>query len=372
MHIGILFTYGYSLKTWEQTGSLSREIKYLECLSNKESLKFTLFTYGDEEDLNINIGLDNVEIIPIYSYVKKSKFKSVNLFKSLFIPLFIKKNFLNIDLIKQNQLQGVWVGIILKFITGLPLFTRTGYDVFKFSIHDKKNPIKIFAFYLITQLAIIFSDLYTVASKVEITFLSKKFFLQKIQYRPNWVDCSIKSRSQERYKNKILSVGRLEKQKNYQKFIQLFSNSNFEIVIVGSGSEKNSLINYADKNNVSLNIIDRVSNEKLLDLYEKFTFFVSTSIHEGNPKSLLEAMSKGCIVFVSNIENHLELIKHGKNGFIIEDLNENIINVIEQILKDEEKLKIISNNAKKYVNEFFNLDQLSALEVNDYKKLSLN
>ena len=103
----------------------------------------------------------------------------------------------------------MWVGIILKFITGLPLFTRTGYDVFKFSIHDKKNPIKIFAFYLITQLAIIFSDLYTVASKVEITFLSKKiFFTKKIQYRPNWVDCSIKSRSQGDIKIKFyLLVG---------------------------------------------------------------------------------------------------------------------------------------------------------------------
>ena len=30
-----------------------------------------------------------------------------------------------------------------------------------------------------------------------------------------------------------------------------------------------------------------------------------------------EAMSKGCVVFLSNIKNHVELVENEKNGFIV-------------------------------------------------------
>ena len=42
-------------------------------------------------------------------------------------------------MIKQNQLQGSWVAIIIKALLHKPLFTRTGYDVYKFCLEDKKN-----------------------------------------------------------------------------------------------------------------------------------------------------------------------------------------------------------------------------------------
>ena len=58
-------------------------------------------------------------------------------------------------------------------------------------------------------------------------------------------------------------------------------------------------------------------NTELEFLYEQYSFFVSLSKFEGNPKSVLEAMSKGCVVFLSNIKNHVELVENEKNGFIV-------------------------------------------------------
>lgn len=50
--------------------------------------------------------------------------------------------------------------------------------------------------------------------------------------------------------------------------------------------------------------------------------FVSTSLREGLPKSVLEAMAIGKICVLSDIRGHHELIKHGINGFLFHPKDE--------------------------------------------------
>ena len=57
-----------------------------------------------------------------------------------------------IDLIKQNQLQGVWVSLIFKFLTKKPLILRSGYDVLSFKLKEKKLFIKLFFITLLHNL----------------------------------------------------------------------------------------------------------------------------------------------------------------------------------------------------------------------------
>ena len=60
--------------------------------------------------------MTNHKVIPIYSKLKKSKFKLINYLKSFFIPFYFKSQLRHIDVIKQNQLNGSWISIILKYI----------------------------------------------------------------------------------------------------------------------------------------------------------------------------------------------------------------------------------------------------------------
>ena len=46
-----------------------------------------------------------------------------------------------------------------------------------------------------------------------------------------------------------------------------------------------------------------------------YKYYLSSSKFEGNPKTILEAMSSGCIVIASNIKNHKEIIKHNIQVF---------------------------------------------------------
>ena len=370
MHIGLLFTYGYSLKTWQESGTLTREILFYKELAKNYNLKFTFFTYGNISDLNVEIGTDDIEVIPIYDLIGESKNKYYNLIKSFLIPFKLRKYFDSINLIKQNQLQGSWVAILLKILTGLPLFTRTGYDVFKFSIHEKKSFIKITFYYLLTQLSIACSNFYTVSNKTELDYLKKYFLFSKnISLRPNWILNSKLVDIEKRKKHEILSVGRLEDQKNYTRLVDLFHDSQYEIKVVGSGSKREDLIKFANEKNVKIDFLGRVDNEELQKIYEKHAFFVTTSLFEGNPKSLLEAMSKGCIVIASDIENHREIITHGENGYLIPDDCLYLDLLINTLNEDKEKLKKVSTKAKEFVSNNYGIGSLLELELEDYNKL---
>ena len=53
-------------------------------------------------------------------------------------------------------------------------------------------------------------------------------------------------------------------------------------------------------------------------LFKKARVFVSPSIHDGTPNSLLEAMSCGCFPVVGNIESMQEWVTSGVNGLLVD------------------------------------------------------
>ena len=154
MNVILFFTYGISLKDWESSGLLSREIKFYKELSKKYNIKFTFVTYGNSDDLKFVNLIEDLEIIPIYELIKYSKNKYLRFLKSIILPFYLKKNISNdFKIIKTNQLNGSWVPIIFKIITGFSLYIRTGYDLYSFSKYDKKNKLKqYFYFFFLSYL----------------------------------------------------------------------------------------------------------------------------------------------------------------------------------------------------------------------------
>ena len=116
MNIGFFFTYGYSLKTWKNSGNISRELQILELLTERYDITFTLFTYGDEDDFKIIEKNKKFKIVPIYSKIKPSNIKIINYLKSFLILYKFKKEIKNTNIIHQHQLLGSWVTIFIKFI----------------------------------------------------------------------------------------------------------------------------------------------------------------------------------------------------------------------------------------------------------------
>ncbi len=372
MNVILFFTYGISLKDWESSGLLSREIEFYKELSKKYNIKFTFVTYGNSDDLKFVNLIEDLEIIPIYDLIKYSKNKYLRFLKSIILPFYLKKNISNdFKIIKTNQLNGSWVPIIFKIITGFSLYIRTGYDLYSFSKYDKKNKVKQYFYFFLTFIASRVADVYSVTSKSDMKFLKKRFKFNQnnIVLIPNWINIKNETKKIEDRENNVVCVGRLEKQKNYKFLIESLKNTKFNVNIFGDGSEKMELYRLIEDCN-NIHFKGTIENFELLNEYNNHKYFISLSTYEGNSKAILEAMASGCVVIASKIENNVELIEHFKNGVLFDLELDNLVDVMHKIDSDHDLQKKLSKNSTKRVQENNSLKIILDKEYEIYTNIS--
>ena len=368
MRILVIFTFDYSLKSWKNAGYLDRELYFYNSLSANFGIKFTFLTYGDKDDFNHILGNENIDVIPIYSLIKFSKFKIIRYLKSFYLPFILNRKYKEYDMIKQNQLLGSWVAIILKLITKKKLLIRTGYDMYKFSLDEKKNIFKKSLYYILTFMSLKLSDLYTVTSNSDLKFLNDVFKTDtNIKIRKNWVQIP-PSTSLKKYKNKIICVGRLEPQKNYDLLIKNLANSSIAIDIYGTGSLEDHLKKLAKSNNLNVNFLGLVDNDFLIREYPKYKVFVSSSDYEGNSKVILEAMAAGCIVIAKDIQNNRDIIENNRNGILLNNFS-NIEQTLIDIFTKKTNNEEIAINAVNSINENNSINIISKQYKDDFSSL---
>ena len=372
MNVILIFTYGISLKTWKETGLLKRELKIYEMLYKNYNTEFTFLTFGDSDDLEIVKDYKFINVIPAKTIINFSKNRYIGFLSSFFLPFKIKKDLKNIDLIKTNQLNGAWIGIILKLILNKPLIIRTGYDALQFKIYEKKSKITILFYYLLTQISLIAADMFTVTSLADESNFKKRFyFTKKLRFHPNYILETSNKSFEERYENKILSVGRLEYQKNYLQLIRSLNNSDIVLDLIGEGSLKKMLESEANINSVKVNFLGNLSHDELLGIYKNYKIFVSSSFFEGNPKAVLEAMSSGTLVVSYENNNIKFLLDHDVDSILFNDFSE-LKKIINNIVDDEKKYLELVENSYKKINSTYHINVVSKKEYAFYKELSQN
>jgi len=139
--------------------------------------------------------------------------------------------------------------------------------------------------------------------------------------------------------------------------------------IIGDGELKNSLIKYAQVQNSKIKFKGVVSNDDLAGIYNKYKVFVLLSTHEGNPKTLMEAMSCGMAVVGTNVVGIKQLINHNDNGILVEQDRSLIKDSILSLLQDDKMQKDISNNARRYICSQYSLKSYIKKELELYEEI---
>ena len=375
MKIAVFFTFDYSLETWNSSGMLDREFQIYSEIKKKFGVDFIFFTYGNEVDLKLAEKYKDFEIYPLYTKIKFSKKRLYRFIKSLYLPFLFRSEIKRVDVLHQHQMLGVWVAIVSKIFYRKPLLLRTGYDMANFAKLNNKSPFVINAYRVLTFLSVHSSNLFTVSNLNDFERFKKYFKngrVSELVIRRNWVRVMPQSKQiKKRHPNKILSIGRLEDQKNFELLINQFKDTEDELSfdIIGSGSSENKLVDLAISNNVKINFLGTYTYEKVMETYQDYVFYISTSSFEGNPKTILEAMGSGCVVIASDIPNHKELIDNEVNGILFSLERPNLKEVITKLRKDTNNLKKLSLTAKQKVLEDNNINDLASLMHEDYKRL---
>ena len=114
------FTWDYSLTTWHESGTITRELKFFKSIEKYKDATFSFITYGDSSDIKLANEHNLHEVHPVYSTSKYFKNKLFRILLSFLIPFRIRNKIKNIDIVFQNQLLGCWIPILIKKYTKNP------------------------------------------------------------------------------------------------------------------------------------------------------------------------------------------------------------------------------------------------------------
>ena len=150
--------------------------------------------------------------------------------------------------------------------------------------------------------------------------------------------------------NIILYVGRFAWEKGPERLIESFSIiediEGWKLYMAGDGPMLNEMKLLAKKLGIENKIVFLGKVLNVDELFSKSKIYVLPSVLEGFPNSLCEALSAGVPSICFDSIPFENLINDGENGYVVNDNNE-LASRIKNLILDPDKLKLMSNNAKK-------------------------
>lgn len=316
-------------------GGMEKHILFLSKLQNVNNQVTIFFNQGDTLTSN------DIQILSkINLYKIRPSFVGVFIFYIGVILnlLFNKKKF---DVI---HIHGDWSSLIfgnlLKKIVCAKKIVYTNHGSLNNNFQHNFLLLK-FA----KKVDLIFATGFATASKLRKSLIGKKVIFQ-----PSGIDEVFFKENNTIIKNEkftIITVANLLPVKNLSLVLNIAKElPEVQFLIVGTGTEEIKLKKEINEHKLkNTKLLGYKNSEEVKVLYEESHCFLLTSLAEGTPTSVLEALACGLPIVASNAGGIQNLIKDGINGYIINDYKVNhYFEKINFIKNDKILQKIISKN----------------------------
>tara|TARA_E500000178_G_scaffold16489_1_gene15821 strand:- start:21567 stop:22517 length:951 start_codon:yes stop_codon:yes gene_type:complete len=160
-----------------------------------------------------------------------------------------------------------------------------------------------------------------------------------------------------------LAIGRLEQVKGFDLLITAWKKINKELLIVGSGKEKNKLLSLIKNNNLTkkIKIIDNVNKDELYEIYRDAALLIISSRYEGGPRVALEALHLEIPVISTNVGHMDEILP--KELLAKKDDQQSLKDLLEKYV---DNINILNQDA---VFEFVTDEYSITKKINEIKKI---
>lgn len=365
-NLGLLMTRGISLREWDKAGNLERELRPYSELANSFG-KIFIFTYGTNSDLKYQSLLPlNIKII------KRPTLIPATLYMFL-MPLMHAKIFRSIDIIKTNQMDGSWAGVIAKKLFKKKLIVRCGYEWLNYFRTTNALSYKKVIAKVVERWSYKNADKIVITSEGDKDFIRENFDIHesRIEVVRNYIDTEKfkPDNSIAKESNRIVFVGRLHKDKNLLMLLNSLKDIDCRLVLIGQGSQEQEIRNLASKQGIDIEMLGKVSQERLPQELQKSSIFVLPSKSEGNPKALLEAMSSGLACVGTNVKGIREVISNNDDGLLVELSPESLREKIIMLLENTELRGKLGFNARQKIICSYSLSSVIEKETLIYKNL---
>lgn len=281
--------------------------------------------------------------------------------KALWELYIILKNIEDIDIIHLHSSKAGFLGRIVSFLLGKSkktIYTPHAISFLRLDVSSKKRKIFIW----MEKFASFFGGKIVACSQSEkeaieeqgiknVTFINNGIKPLQIEKKVNTSD-----------KITIISVGRLSIQKNPKLFndiaLEFIDNPNIQFIWCGDGELKSEL---TSPNIKCTGWIERKTLENYL---ANADIYLSTSLWEGLSLSVLEAMSIGLPVILSNCVGNRDLVQD--NGFLYKNKKE-ATNDINELIENRALIDKKGYNSKILMDNNFYIENMAISYLNIYK-----
>ena len=174
----------------------------------------------------------------------------------------------------------------------------------------------------------------------------------------------------ERY---ITSIGRPSYQKNPLFMVEVahgihLKHPDIKFYLLGVGfyspmlEEMKKLIHQYDMDD-TFYLLPWLSHEETLKYVKGSMLYFMTSLYEGLPISVIEAMSLGKTIVASDVLGNKDCVKDGYNGYLLPLKEEVFVEKMNDLIENDEKRKEMEKNSRSYFeSDFFIDNRIKALE----------
>jgi glycosyltransferase involved in cell wall biosynthesis len=198
---------------------------------------------------------------------------------------------------------------------------------------------------------------------------------KEIMPRTNYVNCEVFSAKTDYALSnpvRLIFIGRLEKQKNpfllLESLKRLQHSRAVELTMVGEGSLKNRILQFAEENQLNVKLLGLVSYERIPGLLKTSDIFVLPSRYEGTPKAVLEAMSCGLPVVGTDVIGLASFLGEGR-GLICSPHAADLCEKLSLLIDDCEMRQRIGEKARAYVLRYHTAELVMKQELEALKQL---
>lgn len=366
----LVFTRGVSLQSWRHLGLLEREWALYARLAPAYA-RTVLVTYGSAEDGRIGEEL-GAEVVCNEGGLDDARFEGA-------APGQVGEVLSGSRevVIKTNQMRGGTLGVQIAHAlrarsirTGL--VARGGYLWSRFeAVEHGPGSVQAIEAGKQEQELCAAADIIVGTSVAMVGDLSWRYAISRERTRliPNYVLGELPVRgAAEREQGTILYAGQLVARKRVDLIIEaaaLVKDINRRAVrvsIIGEGPEEDRLRALAEAKGVDATFEARLAHRTLLERMASCAVYVQASALEGHPKTVLEAMSTGAPVIVTESPGLGGLIDHGSSGLVFPADPSAIARGIAGMLDDPSWAEAMGEAASANVLAKFGLDRIVVQE----------
>jgi phosphatidylinositol alpha 1,6-mannosyltransferase len=140
-------------------------------------------------------------------------------------------------------------------------------------------------------------------------------------------------------------VGRLANEKRIEDLAPLHDRDDVQLVIVGDGPARQKLERALPR----AQFVGYQSGEDLAAHYASFDIFVHTGKHETFCQSIQESLASGVPVIAPNSGGPLDLVQHGRTGFLLDTSNSSDLIAAFELLSDARTRSLMGSTARESV-----------------------